>query len=342
MNSLKPLGSGIIPTTLASIYSLFIFFRNVWYTYFTISVKKTSFTTISVGGIHAGGTGKTPMSQLIGTYLEQQGHTVAFLSRGYGRLSSKQILVKPGEKKNWQDIGDEPAMLHNNLPHSWLGIGANRYQVIKKLSPFLDRGSIMILDDGFQHRRIFRNKNIVCLPANPFNDRLIPAGYMREPLSSLKRADIICLIGSEKETDILEKNYKKIKNHFQKSEVFMLYQSADKWVNLKTEKDTSHPPLKRPLLVSGIARHERFLELVKNSGITPCRSVHYEDHHIFTEQEINNLYTKDFDGIITTEKDIIRLSTNNLVKCINIWYLKINLLFYSKVQQNRFCKTIVG
>lgn len=336
MSKLKPLGTGFIPRILTGLYAFIITCRNLWYDWIPWAVKKTGRYTVSIGGIHAGGTGKTPMAQLIGEYYQQKGYKIAFLSRGYRRKSKKPIIVKPGEQMSWEEIGDEPAMLHRAFPNSWLGIGSGRYRNAAIIGPQLRNKAVFILDDGFQHRKIFRNKNIVCLPPNPFNDHLLPAGYLREPISSLKRANLICIIGSRNEADTLEKIKTQLSEQYMTSSVFILCQSADKWVNTKTGLYSRRPQLKRPLLISGIAHPYRFIDIVRENGITPHNCVSYEDHHVFNSDEINDLCTSKIDGIITTEKDAIRLSTINLVNCTNIWYLKIKLEFFDDVSQRNF------
>ena len=336
MSKLKPLGPGIIPILLSKIYALIITCRNLWYDLNPLAVKRTGRFTISVGCIHAGGTGKTPLALLIGHYFYINGYETAFLSRGYGRKSTNQIIVKPGGQKSWEDIGDEPALLKSSFPSSWLGIGADRYHNAETIKKQLGSKAVFILDDGFQHRKILRNKNVVCMPPDPFNDYLIPAGTLREPLSTLERADIICLIGLKTEEDILDKSYNKLSRQYPAKKVFILYQLPDQWVNLNTGDTAEKPSMEKPVLISGIARPQRFVTMVKETGITPHKSVCYEDHHIFTSDELNKVYLSDGDGIITTEKDKFRFSTINFVNQLNIWYLKIKLVFSNNISEKDF------
>ena len=336
MSKLKPLGSGIIPILLSKIYALIVICRNLWYDLNPLAVKRTGRFTISVGCIHAGGTGKTPLALLIGHYYYINGYETAVLSRGYGRKSSSQIIVKPGEQKSWTEIGDEPALMKSSFPSSWLGIGADRYHNAEKIKKQLGSRAVFILDDGFQHRKIIRNKNVVCMPPDPFDDYLIPAGTLREPFSSLERADIICLIGLKTETDILDKNYEKLAKQYPAKKIFILYQQPDQWINLNTGESAEKPPMEKPVLISGIARPHRFISMVKETGITPRKCICYEDHHIFTGNEINKVYLSGGDGIITTEKDKFRFSTINFVNQLNIWYLKIKLVFFNSISEKDF------
>ncbi len=341
MSKLKPLGPGIFPTILSGLYYLIIFLRNLWYDTISQTIKKTKHYTISIGSIQAGGTGKTPLTLLIGEHFIQNKYKSVFLSRGYGRKSSQNIIVKPNEVKNWEEIGDEPAMLHKNLPDSWLGIGADRYHNATAIENDIKKRAVFILDDGFQHRKLFRNKNIACLSSTIFTDKLIPAGYLREYLSSLKRADIICLIGSYKEKLVLKNIKQKLSEQFKTSSIFILYQNADQWVNTKTGLQSQKLPCKNPLLICGIAHPDRFINIVKESAITPYNCVCYEDHHVYNSTEIIKLCSPTIDGIITTEKDVMRLSTIKLDNCPNIWYLKINLSFIDNLNKDLFFNSLM-
>ncbi len=340
MSKLKPLGNGIIPRFAAALFSFVIFLRNRYYDVVPWAVKKTGFYTISIGGIQAGGTGKTPLSLLVGSFFSQKNESPVFLSRGYGRKSRKPVIVAPYEQRSWEEIGDEPTLLHNELPHSWLGIGADRVSNALTLQKKVSKPATVILDDGFQHRKIFRHKNILCLSKNILNDSMQPAGYLREPISALKRAHIVCLIGTQSQKDELEQIKCHLSTKYPTPKYHILYQSADQWVNGNTRVPIEKLPLKNPLLLSGIANPDRFTKMVEQARITPYKTVCYEDHHVFTFEEISALLTPKIDGIITTEKDFLRLSSLNLENCPGIWYLKIKLTFPDRKAQNIFYNSL--
>ncbi len=341
MTKLKPFGPNPLARVLSLFYLFIITLRNLWYDFIPGAVKKTGRYTVSVGCIHAGGTGKTPLVELLGGLLLKKGRDVVFLSRGYKRKSTTPVIVRPGEEKTWEEIGDEPAMLAKAHPKAWIGVGANRLKNAHTLTPRTNKDAVIILDDGFQHRKIFRNNNIVCLPSAPFRDYLSPAGYMREPLQSLNRANIICLIGLQQEAEILRKNHDRISKRFHEASVFILYQTVDHWVNTKTGQISQTCPLKSPVLLSGIARPNRFINITRENGVTPYSYVSYDDHHHFSKEEIEQLSSPESDGIITTEKDIMRLSTINLVNCPNICYLKIKLIFQNTDSEGKFSALIM-
>jgi tetraacyldisaccharide 4'-kinase len=192
------LASNPVVSSLSSVYKTVSDVRNFAYDHIPALSKKLGRPAISVGGIRAGGTGKTPAAQLVGRHIiDNCGYSVAFLSRGYGRLSKKNVIIKPNETANWEDTGDEPCMIHSNIPESWLGIGADRTAVAEELSSIIPTNSVFILDDGFQRRQTRRDLDIVCLGESALNGRMMPAGYLREPVSSLRRAGIIFVIGAE-------------------------------------------------------------------------------------------------------------------------------------------------
>jgi tetraacyldisaccharide 4'-kinase len=325
---MRPRIKSFLLAPLSALYGGAVGLRNFFFDKMPYLSRHGGKPTISIGGIHAGGTGKTPMALLVGRYLHDKGHEVAFLSRGYKRKSLRPVISAPCESDSWENVGDEPALLHAGLPQSWLGIDANRCRTARHLSPRLGEKALYILDDGFQHRRIIRDIDIVCLPADPFGDTLLPAGMLREPLSGLTRATIMCLIGTKNDAPLLEASEKRLKAIFLHTPVFVLYQEPAGWVNLNSGACFQHLPLKRPVALCGIARPERFIFLIKKMGISIAAESIFNDHHAFTVKDIDAIVKKsNTREIITTEKDAIRLKSLKLVNRADIWYLKIALQF---------------
>jgi tetraacyldisaccharide 4'-kinase len=330
---------------LSALYGCIVQCRNVLYDHIPFFSHSAGRPVISIGGLNAGGTGKTPLALLVGTYLKENGKEVVFLSRGYRRKNRKTVICKPQSSAEWENVGDEPALLHANLPGSWLGIGANRRKTIKRFVPMLSAKSVFVLDDGFQHRQLKRNIDIVCVPADVFEDRLLPSGTLREPVSGLKRAHCICLIGGGPEQNVrLAKTKEEIVARYKHSVAVVLHQNPAGWINCATGTQQANLPLKRPLLLCGIARPERFTGLVKSMSVHPVKEVLREDHHEFTASEIETLCRdRDaYDGILTTEKDAWRLNTLNLVNCPDIWYLKIDLQFFDPDSKRDFFSRLSG
>jgi tetraacyldisaccharide 4'-kinase len=333
---MQPLGNSPFPRLLSVIFEMAVALRNVLYNCIPALSRDADRPVVSVGGVHAGGTGKTPMALLVAKYFQEKGHHVAFLSRGHGRRGSRMVVSNPHTADSWEDIGDEPALLHASLPESWLGISKKRIKAARILSAVTPENTIFILDDGFQHRRLKRRVDIVCLPSDAFASRLIPAGMLREPLKNCRRADIICVIGAKNQVSELANVREKIISRFGCKYVFILYQSPIAWYTMKTGESVPIVPCKRPALACGIARPERFAQLVKDMGISVAKNYFFNDHHAFTATEIEGIGKGPYDGILTTEKDSFRLNTLKLVNCPDIWYLKIELGFFDAQSKELF------
>ena len=355
---------------LSRVYAAAVNARNFLYDRVPALSKSLCRPVISVGGIRAGGVGKTPVAQFIGQYImEERGYGVAFLSRGYGRLPKKPVVVRPNESADWEQTGDEPSMLHANLPESWLGIGADRAALAEKLSPLLPEKSVFVLDDGFQRRQARRDLDIVCLSEGAFGDRMMPSGYLREPTSSLNRADIVLVVGAEGRIDklrevkeIVERQFEQNANIYKNSSntaasanvigrnpyksgqicaVVLQYPLC--WVNGETGEVCQDAPLRNPAVVCGIARPERFVEMARSFGIEPSGIYNFRDHHNF---KINDfVFARDIyygGGAVTTEKDFIRLRSKKFVSLRELWYLKVGLRFLDSDSEARVKSKING
>lgn len=312
---------------------------------------------ISIGGIRAGGTGKTPVAQLVGRHITGScGCGAAFLSRGYGRVSRRPVIVKPGEPADWRETGDEPCMLHANIPESWLGISPNRAAIAKKLLPQLPSNAVFILDDGFQHRRVRRDLNIVCLSDSTFGDRLMPAGYLRESVTSLYRADVVLVIGAQERIDKLREVQESVERLFAVAGAgapagadarqggntgrrggktppicAILLQYPESWVEARTGRsvDAGHPPFKNPAVISGIARPERFISMLRTLSVEPSEVRTFGDHHKFKINDLAPVHGHDiyYGDVVTTEKDAVRLMSPEFSGVRSLWYLKVGLRF---------------
>jgi tetraacyldisaccharide 4'-kinase len=333
---MTPLGPTPAGRLLSWIYGIAVAGRNRDYDRCVKPVRKAGRPVISVGGVHAGGTGKTPCALLVGRLLSQRGIPVAFLSRGYRRRSRDIAIVKPGEPAAWRTIGDEPALLRSCVPQAWLGVGTDRAAVAGAMTPLLPDNAVFVLDDGFQHRRLHRDLDMVCLPADPFADRLIPVGTLREPLDNIKRAHLIALIGGRIEQPALETTREKLRAIMPDRPICILYTEAGDWTDLWTGARAARPPLSHPALISGIARPQRFEAMVRNLGIAPAALCRHGDHHIFRPRDIARAMGSGADGIITTHKDAIKIRDINLVPRPAIWYLIMQLLFSSSGCEKTF------
>ncbi|KMQ51662.1 Tetraacyldisaccharide 4'-kinase [Chitinispirillum alkaliphilum] len=335
------LNKTLLPQCASLIFRLITLTRNKLYDHIPTYSEKIDHPVISIGGIRAGGTGKTPAALLTGNILSSQGHNIAFLSRGYGRKNTDQIkIVHPTEHATWDTIGDEPALLHQNLPQSWLGIGAKRLRVADELIRVVPEDTLFILDDGFQHRKIRRDIEIVCVHPHLFSDHMLPWGFLREPLRSLKRADLILLIGSSDDRNDLHTAAEKIQQKFKGLQISILTQKPVFWVNGQTGEKRETLPLSNPSLVCAIARPHRFINTVRSLGIELSDVLCFKDHYVFQLHDLTKKQKLYSTGIVTTEKDYIRLSAMNLSELPQMWYLKMNLEFLNKNSEDAFFSAI--
>lgn len=264
---------------------------------------------ISVGNITLGGTGKTSLVEFIADYLKEHGRKAVILSRGYKRKTAKsQSFNVTGV-----ELGDEPYMLQKNLGNVAVIVDTDRRKAAVRAIE--DYGAdTVILDDGFQQWGIKKDLEIVTIDATePFGNRhMIPRGILREPLSSLKRADIFVLTKTNLNPDTLD-----VKGFLQGiNPDALIVESAHKPCGFyelgKKARIFSADALKGGgvTLFSGIGDPDSFDNLIGSLGIKVELSFKFPDHHRYSEKDIERIVSesrkKDVNTIITTEKDAAR------------------------------------
>jgi len=290
--------------------------------------KKLPFPVVSVGNITTGGTGKTPVVEIVCRELLALGWHPAVLSRGYRRKKTPEPLIISDGKNilSHPDYsGDEPYLLARHLRNVAIIVGKNRYQAGLLLPAMgLD---IAVLDDGFQHWGLKRDRDIVCLDAtNPFgNGWVLPAGILREPASALSRANLIFLnkinlIDKEERDKLFEHLFKKVPG----VPVITTEYEIDKIVGKNQELGVADLVDKKVVLISGIARPESFEKTVVLSGIKFVKHFKFADHHYFRQSELEEIFQQ-YPGAIflTTEKDYWRLNE----KYDRIFYARLQLRY---------------
>ncbi len=341
----KPFGNVFWARGLSRIYTAAVHSRNRLYNAGILHAERLQAHTISIGGIHAGGTGKTPLTIMIARLLMRHGWEVAILSRGYRRTNTRTVLASPDDSVDWETVGDEPAMMKQEAPGVWLGIDSQRVRAgrlalerIRAGKP--DQKVALALDDGFQHRRLHRDLDIVCLPLRPLEHALIPAGCLREPLESLRRAHMLCVIAGYGESGLLHEAKSQIQKIVGKP-IILLYQRPGEWISLRTGRRRTSPPAGKCGLLAGIARPERFERMVRKMNIDPAATAFYPDHHVFSQNDLEPLLKAGCDTILTTPKDIQRIRAIKFVNCPNIWYLTLRLSFLDERNETLFSEKIL-
>ena len=271
---------------LSSIYGTVVAARNALYNRGHLRTRRLQGPVVSVGNLSAGGSGKTPFVMLLGELLMARGIRLDVLSRGYGRQSKGVLLVDPAGLP--QQFGDEPLLIARKLQVPVI-VGEDRHQAglfaESKFGPQLH-----LLDDGFQHRQLARDFDIVLVTPQDVTDSLLPTGRLREPLVALARADAVVLASGAS------------------AENFPLGGKLV-WRLKRGIVPQSIPP--RPIVFCAIARPQNFLLQLRAANIEPAAQAFYRDHHTYTEKDIRELLElktrSDAGGFVTTEKDAVNL-----------------------------------
>jgi tetraacyldisaccharide 4'-kinase len=300
---------------LVPLYWIGVAVKNLLYERGVLKAKRLARPVISVGSLSAGGAGKTPVVIALARLCEQHHRRVDGLSRGYGRRSAGEEQVEFNYFASAARFGDEPVEMMRAGLHVF--VGGDRYRA-GALAEATHEAYGHLLDDGFQHRRLARDLEIVLLTSKDVDDFLLPAGDLREPLSSLGRADVVVL--REEEAEGLRS-------------VVRAHSSAEIWVirrELVFEEEFA-----RPFVFCGIARPQGFLAMVREAGYTPAGTMLFADHHAYTEADLDriveNARAVEADGIYLTEKDAVKLPKEwvqrlQMVGPVHAPYLRVSLM----------------
>jgi len=260
-----------------------------------LTTLRLNHPVVSVGNLTLGGTGKTPLVITLAEGLRDHGFRPVILSRGYGRLSRGVLMVGLAES-NWEQWGDEPVVIRQRLRNVPVVVGANRYQA-GLLAERNQLGDVFLLDDGFQHRRLHRDVDIVTVDPVEWaaGEILLPTGRWREPKTAIARAHAACV------QDVTGATLPElsIPCFTVGTEIEGVY-AGDTPVQPETFKNRA------VVAFAGIAKPERFFSALESIGIHPMKRVRFRDHHHYSASEIENLGGE---MLITTEKDAVRLRT---------------------------------
>jgi len=277
-----------------------------------IKTKELPCQVVSIGNIVVGGTGKTPAAIEIAKILINTGRKPAILLRGYrSQIDSDWAVVSNGEKIliSSEQAGDEAYMVAKELPGIPVLIGKKRYrtgyEAIKQYGV-----DVVILDDGFQHRELKRDIDIVVIDAKqPFGTgRLLPAGTMREPVKALSRADLVMLTRVNQGVNLPELR-KRIRQYAPDAKIIeTLHQPECLFLIGK------HEPIpieflegKKVLAVCGIGNPESFSNTLLSLGVSKIELLPFKDHHRYSKDDIKRIFRKkrksDSEIIVTTKKD---------------------------------------
>ena len=268
---------------LSALFGAGVALRNALYDRCIFEVKKLARPVVSIGNISVGGSGKTPFVIALGQLLAECGIAFDVLSRGYGRSSTEIAVVDPNGSP--AQFGDEPLLIARKLQAPVI-VGADRYQAgLLAEQKFFSK--LHLLDDGFQHRGLHRDFDIVLLPAEDQAGSLLPTGRLREPIAALERADAVVLFDSQAPPIGAESIWRGRR-------VIELPDTAGK-----------------AIAFSGIARPRQFIEGLKSSTLEITGTMTFRDHPRYEQRDIDRLLDLKkqtrANCFITTEKDLINL-----------------------------------
>ena len=330
---------------LVPLYGAGVAIRNGLFDIGLLRSKKVNVPVISVGNLSAGGSGKTPLVELLARRLMQAGRKVAIISRGYKRQSTGTLVVSNGgvQCAEAAAAGDEPAQMASKLTGAVVVVDERRSRgaeyAIQKFG-----ADVILLDDGFQHRYLKRDVDIVVIPVNEVEKpgRLLPAGNRREPISSLRRASFIALSRCESLEDFSKANAI-LQKRIQKPVIGLTTKvSAFRRASSRFSVDLGGLKGKTAIAFSGIGTPRAFVRTVQALGLELKRHVVFPDHHAYEAGDLRSLETlmKDSgaDYCITTEKDVARLSSpNDEVKR----FIEQTPLFFVEIEQSVIAGEIV-
>ena len=269
---------------------------------------------VCVGNITAGGTGKTTAVLLAAATLAKQGVRVAVVSRGYKRHAkgSEPVILTEKSEVDWHEVGDEPFMMSRllknyNVP---IVISANRVRACYK-AVVRFKSKVILLDDGMQHHKLYRDANIVLVDAkNPFgNGHLLPYGILREPVTSLERASLILLTHTEQVSEAdLHALKEQIRSYNAKAEILQSIHEPQYYMDVFTGTQLPLSALKGgAACFCALGHPETFENTLSGIGINLKQKWRFADHHHYTEGDLQTLAdTRGGLPLITTFKDWVK------------------------------------
>ena len=289
-------------TILEPVYRTAIGLRNAGFDLGIRKPRRVTAPVISVGNLTTGGTGKTPVVALIVQILQQQGRIPGIISRGYRSVDGQ--------------ANDEKRVLERLCPGVPHEQNSSRYTAARKLISTTDIDTI-VMDDGFQHRQLHRELDIVLIDAtNPFGyDHVLPRGLLREPLTALQRADVVLITRSDMVAELsltgIEERVRKIVPRLADRIGRVEFRPSgliDGHGQRYTVEELRDQPV---MLVSGIGNPEAFAETCRKAGLRVKATLWFPDHHHYKKEDLTEIAeraaSKGINRVITTLKDLVKI-----------------------------------
>ncbi|MFQ5597356.1 MAG: tetraacyldisaccharide 4'-kinase [Nitrospiria bacterium] len=323
-----------LPLTFVSwIYGAIVRFRILMYQAGWLSQKKVDCRVVCVGNLTTGGTGKTPFTIYLAKKWQAKGSKVGIVSRGYRRKNKAPVvMVSDGFQPlgTPESVGDEAYLMAKRLQGVPIAVANDRYAGCVWLRSHF-QVDVIILDDGFQHLKLHRDRNFLLIDASsPFgNGKLIPRGPLREPISEIRRADCVVLTRSDQCKDIgaLSRLIKDSQRPFIKSRF-----AATELINLENSFKRSLSDLDGLAILAfcGLGNPRGFLSQLTQLGAKVQDVVYFSDHHSYSQSDILAIEKRAAEmgvrWILTTEKDAVKLKGLSTGRP-DIWMLRVDVAF---------------
>ncbi|MGH9468014.1 MAG: tetraacyldisaccharide 4'-kinase [Terriglobales bacterium] len=279
----------------SSIFGLLVRARDRAYARGRLGVARLPRPVVSIGNLSVGGSGKTPTVIALGRQLRRDGLNLDVLSRGYRRASKALVMAETGDE-DVRLTGDEPKLIAARLRAPVL-VHPDRFRAgLEGERRF--HSQVHLLDDGFQHRQLFRNFDLVLIAPDDLDGRLLPAGRLREPPSALARAQAVLWVGDEE-------SFRAARPRLAQLTAARLFRAERRPLPLAPGVAA------KPFAFCGLARPESFWEALTQLGIVPLGRRSFRDHHHYSLRDLARLSASaqaaGADSLVTTAKDAANL-----------------------------------
>jgi len=318
----------------AWLYRGVVAWRNFAYKKKLFAITRVPAKVVSLGNLSAGGSGKTPTTAFLANALTERGLKVAIVARGYGRAHLGDCIVSDGHTvlAEIHEAGDEPLLLAQQCPGAVVVVAESKTRAAQ-IAAERFQPSYILVDDGFQHRRLHRDLDLLLISARMLVQKpwLLPAGPLREPLCNARRAHKILLtelhaLKSEERHAVFNTLHRYttasiLPLDFVGENIRPLFEGKT-LATVQTQQATA-------FLASGIAVPERFRQTAEAAGVRVREHVVYRDHHNYTAQDVDALAVKfqnsRADFLLTTAKDAVKLRSFARLQVLPIYVLELRL-----------------
>lgn len=299
---------------LAALYGAAVAARLAAYRRGLLPVRRAGRPVLSVGNVAAGGTGKTPFVRWLAGELLQRGRRPSILTRGYGRRSRGTVVVSDGAGAvaSVREAGDEASVLARALPSVPVVAEARRVRGARRAEEIQPGIALHLLDDGFSHVALERDLDVVLLDAaSPdAGGALLPAGRLREPLSSLARADLLVVTKTDEADPAAARAVAE-----RWAPGVPVYHAATRVLGIRDEAGRAVEAVDLPgatlVAVAGLARPDSFFATLAALGITPAAALAFPDHEPYGPSALGRIEKAAEESgataVVATEKDAVKL-----------------------------------